>query len=401
MCDFEVEKLEGNKSNYILLEGNEDKIQMAIKKKAEMADALSLYDEQCRFYLQSPMDTCPLPEGATPDLQETLVRQRRRLQKLKLEVAFPQPAQAPEKSLTFKGKPVKGDIYEDGGQDVGCLEKKSKYYTEYYSGTDWIGCIKENIWQQFYIIKDFREAGLPSQECWKISSQVRSAGCQHTYGRFKEYIYANSIIGDVIVIGLKSYFLCFAIAPLSMVGMGCFYFLSASWEGGIRWFVKLLAFIVLSFCVLSITAISVHFHNMLGGFHNRRKSSKVVAAIRSQKADFCIERFAAMAENRLKCIYYGDTMADIGAFVSNDFSAFLEKHKDVVNCDVVNFWFHKFWQDEENQYIEVCQRVVLTKVMGNRIKRKKKNVKMRFMRPINSIMSTDFYHDWYVTEVKI
>lgn len=89
----------------------------------------------------------------------------------------------------------------------------------------------------------------------------------------------------------------------------------------------------------------------------RTKSYKVLQSIREQWSGFCMEKFISMASNRLKCIFYADSMAEIGDFVS---------------CD-----------------------------LKTKIKRKKLTVKLRFTRPKESIMSMDFYRDWYIGEIKV
>ena len=106
-----------------------------------------------------------------------------------------------------------------------------------------------------------------------------------------------------------------------------------------------------------------------------------------------------MADSRLKRIFYADSMADVGDFISCDLSEFLKKYANVVDCETMDFWFMGISQDDNYEYIDVRQKVLLTGDLGNRMKRKKLTVKIRYMRSKDSIMYTDFYRDWYVGEI--
>ena len=98
-------------------------------------------------------------------------------------------------------------------------------------------------------------------------------------------------------------------------------------------------------------------------------------------------------------LFYADSMADVGDFVSCDLSTFLQIYADVLDCETLDFWFGKISQDDNYEYIEVRQKVLLTGDFGDIVKRKKLIVKLRFMRSKDSIMYTDFYRDWYVGEI--
>ena len=108
-----------------------------------------------------------------------------------------------------------------------------------------------------------------------------------------------------------------------------------------------------------------------------------------------------MTSSRLKRIFYADSMEEIGDFVSCDLSSFLKDYENVVDCETIDFWFEGMSQDDTCQYMDVRQKVLLTGDLGKRMKRKRLIVKLRFMKPLESIMSMDFYHDWYVTSVEV
>ena len=130
--------------------------------------------------------------------------------------------------------------------------------------------------------------------------------------------------------------------------------------------------------------------------YKRRASSKrVVEEIRKNMPDFSVEKFISMADSRVKCLYYAERYDDIADFL-NDLSQGNGTRDKIVNCDLVNFWFDKYYQDEENQYLTVTHRGFL--MMDNRsiVSEKKVDFQVNFVKPLNSIMSMDDYHDWYM-----
>ena len=74
---------------------------------------------------------------------------------------------------------------------------------------------------------------------------------------------------------------------------------------------------------------------------------------------------------------------------------------NVIDCETIDFRFERMSQDENYYYIDVRQKVLLTGDLKTKIKRKKLTVKLRYMRPKDSIMSLDFYRDWYIADIKV
>lgn len=112
-----------------------------------------------------------------------------------------------------------------------------------------------------------------------------------------------------------------------------------------------------------------------------------------------MEKFIAMASNRLKCIFYADSMAEIGDFLSFDLTNALVDFTNAIDCETIDFRFQGMSQDENYYYIDVRQKLLVTGDLKTKIKHKKFTVKLRFMRSKDSIMYTDFYKDWYVGEI--
>lgn len=134
----------------------------------------------------------------------------------------------------------------------------------------------------------------------------------------------------------------------------------------------------------------------------KRKSPRVtMLSIQDRKPDFSPEKFIAMAAARLKCIYYAEAQEEIGAFTEGDLSNFLDAHKDVVNCDLTGFVFEDFIVTKDYMYMIVEQKVILDRNRQSHLEKQEESVMVRFMKARNSIMSEDFYHDWYVTDVEV
>ena len=76
-------------------------------------------------------------------------------------------------------------------------------------------------------------------------------------------------------------------------------------------------------------------------------------------------------------------------------------HSDVVNCDQIDFFFKNFVVNDQWLYIEAEMDILLDRDLKSNIKQQKETVKVKFIKPTDSIMATDFYHDWYVTGVEV
>ncbi len=133
----------------------------------------------------------------------------------------------------------------------------------------------------------------------------------------------------------------------------------------------------------------------------KKSSHATLFSVQQRKLYFSPEKFIAMAAARLKCIYFAEGQEDIGAFADADFSRFVDEHKDVVNCDLTSFIFEDFYVTKDYMYMTVEQKVILDCNRQGRIEQQEETVIVRFMKARNSIMSEDFYQDWYVTDVGV
>ena len=131
----------------------------------------------------------------------------------------------------------------------------------------------------------------------------------------------------------------------------------------------------------------------------KKKSPRTaLLSIQSRKSDFSPSHFMAMASSRLKCLYYAESREDIGSFTDPDLNIYLNHQKNVVNCELAGFAFDDFVVTKD--YMQMCveMKVILDCNVQRHIEQQEETVKVRFVKARDSIMSEDFYHDWYVTD---
>ena len=305
-----------------------------------------------------------------PELVQVFQMQCKRLQKrgIRLKTQENEMSKGWESGKVYFLKTV--NRYQDGSDFIGVLKKKVKRIREFCREDRILAKFKEKIWFTYFVRQ---EAG----EERKLSSEDMALKALGNYSRELEYQPE-----------------LFFKEQKSMLG----WFLYTPW--------------IFVFCLKGLTALTmlvvgigfiwtVFAIKSLVSWRQRVKSHKCLASIRQQYPEFYMEKFASMAGNRLKMLFYADSMAEIGDFVSCDLSTFLQTYANVVDCETMDFWFMGMSQDENYEYIDVRQKVLLTGDLGNRMKRKKLTVKIRYMRSKDSIMYTDFYRDWYISEIEV
>ena len=129
-------------------------------------------------------------------------------------------------------------------------------------------------------------------------------------------------------------------------------------------------------------------------------SRKVTARIREKAPEFCLEMFISVINSKLLRLLFADGTDEIGDIVSCDMSVFLRNHKDVVNCEIHNFWFTGFREDQDYMYLDVTYRVSLERDLGERIGRSKETIMLLLARPLQGIMAADLYQDWSVVKIE-
>jgi len=326
----------------------------------------------------------------TPELVEVLQMQHKRLKKRGVQLKIQ------EEDLS-KGW-VRGRIYylqmessyQDGPYTIAVLKKKRKRVREYYREKQMLSKVKDKAWFTYFVRQE-------PEEGIKLSSEDVTFKALGNYTRETEYQpepYFKEQKAMLSTILTPPW-----VIMMSFAG-GLRYMLGGAMS---KWFPFLQGDIVAIAPTLIVAgmecALAVSILKIWRNWKRRCKSHKVLQSIRKQWQDFSVEQFVSMADSRLKRIFYADSMADVGDFISCDLSEFLKKYANVVDCETMDFWFMGISQDENYEYIDVRQKVLLTGDLGNRMKRKKLTVEIRFMRSKDSIMYTDFYRDWYVGEI--
>lgn len=328
----------------------------------------------------------------SPEMSDVLQMQHNRLQNRKMSI------KTQEKSLTkgFESGKVfylqNENRYQDGSYIIGVLQKKTKRMREYYSGNRMLAKVKDKGWVTYFVRQE-------PEEKVKLSSGDRVYGLRRFFSRGREYKLMQKkrlSIRSLLSILIPAWFGIAVVTNVLYLVTGVFllnHFYNINSE-------LLLGTALLGAAALNFSARGTLIYMVICHL-KRAKSCKVLQSIREQWPDFCMEKFIAMASNRLKCIFYADSMAQIGDFVSCDLTNTLVDYANVIDCETIDFRFEKMSQDENYYYIDVRQKVRLTGDLKTKIKRKKLTAKLRFMRPKDSIMSLDFYRDWYIADIKI
>ena len=364
-------------------------------EKRELNHIVSSYAENKNELLERTpelIDWNMFRRKISPELVDVLQLQYKRLKKQGLTI------KTQEKHMTKGWESGKEyylqyeNRYQDGPNSVGVIQKKVKRIREYYRENQMISRIKDKVWFSYFIKRD-------SDEVKKISSEDLAFVRLGAYGRDWEYLLEQNfnqeknaqwllVFSGWFLIGIVSscvYYLIFGFLRVSFADLSEEFMISRSLIGAVGLDIVLRVRLIMA-CLQ---------------FRGRTKSNKVLQSIRKQWPDFCMEKFAAMTGSRVKRIFYADSMADIGDFVSCDLSEFLKDYANVVDCETLDFRFDGIFRDENYEYINVRQKVLLTGDLEIKMKRKKCTVNIRFMRSKDSIMYTDFYRDWYIDEIKV
>ena len=364
-------------------------------EKRELNHIVASYEENRNELLERVpelIDWDMFTRKISPEMVDVLRMQHKRLKNREMTI------KTQEKGLTkgFESGKVyylqKKNRYQDGPYTISVLQKKTKRIRKYYGGKEILAKAKDKGWVTYFVRQE-------PEETVKLSSEDRVSGLRRFFSRGGEYKLVQKkrlSFCSLLPILIPAWFGIAVVTNILYLVTGIlllnhFY----DTDPGLMLAISLLGAAALNFSARGTLIYMVICHL------KRAKSYKVLQSIREQWPDFCMEKFISMASNRLKCIFYADSMADIGDFVSCDLTNTLVDYANVIDCETMDFRFEKMSQDEDYYYIDVRQKVLLTGDLKTKIKRKKLTVKLRFMRPKESIMSMDFYRDWYIGEIKI
>ena len=332
------------------------------------------YQKERQIFLNSEKET-PIDEALSSvgeDLQRAFVLQHRRLMKHSLKLVF--------REEFLSGSKQEGEYFKEW------IEDKRKYIFQNGSNSK-----KYRIVQKVYCIKYDSEGknrvAFVESKVLSIKSYIkRLKNFWRYYFGDIEYIKDTLLNPKFVFVGM------ILVWALIFLCIGLSYLLNDDRVVDI-----MLDWPIL--CMLAILAVVFIIRNKEG--IEKKTSDMAILCIQQRKPDFLPEKFKAMATARLKCIYYAESQEEIGDFLSTDINDFLDQHEDVVNCEQTGFLFENFWVYEDYMYMDVEQKVLLDLRKLNRIEQQEETVIVRFTKPINSIMSEDFYQDWYVTGVEV
>lgn len=332
------------------------------------------YKREHQIFLNSeeelPVDTALSSAGA--DLQEALVLQRRRLKRHGLNLVFDGEA--------INGGKQKGEYVKEW------IEDKRKYIFQNGSVSKIYGIVRKT-----YCVKEDTDA--QKKVAFVETKKISLKPYMRKLKEFWDYYFGDIENVKDTLLNVKFFVVGqFWLWALIFLGIGVTYLFNNNWfaESILGWPIL---------CMWVILALVMIFRSK----PRMEKSTSDIALLCAQqkKPDFSPETFMAMASGRLKCIYYAESQEEIGGFLGTDIRDFLEMHKDVLNCEQTGFLFENFWVYEDYMYMDVEQKVLLDLHKLNRIEQQEKTVFVRFMKARDSIMSEDFYHDWYVTGVEV
>ncbi len=311
--------------------------------------------------------------------------QRKRLQSRNLQL-HRQSLDMSQSSNSYGGTSVTQarNVYTDGDYLIGRLRKRWKRITTYLRNQKQLSSFKSSTWIDYYIKKE------PGEEC-KVSS-LYIPGTWGLFGRDEEYgtggggraiLFLSAVM--VVMLWILFCIILFLWMLIAFVPGGAFHgvmlqltLIFGFGAGAATWFQK-----------------KCKLWNQW-----RVDSRKVVDKFRDKEPRFCMEKFISIINSKMLRTVYADGTEEIGDIISCDMSVFLRNHASVVNCEIINFWFTNFREDENYMYLDVTYRVALERDLGNEVGRNKETIMLQLARPLQGIMQADLYGDWSVVRVE-
>ncbi len=354
-------------------------------KKVQLA--LGIYTDGKRQLL-NPTAGESMPEvlpGFTEEVRKSLVLQGERLKKLGLRMESREEWLVPTKKEARKQE--RFPFVEDGKCRIKHLHNRMQILTSFVREKKGpVGSFKESHWVDYEVLKT-------PEEDLRVVSETRLEQ-EEVFGRSCEYWKEGRWTLEKLGVG----FYLFCLGSLSLVHLGCLPVVVLGTMGKIGSSeLMAAAFMFWVVSIFGIGPLGAYCFRMFPSYRRRRASAKVVQRIREAIPDFCRGEFVSMAESRIKALLFADTLHQVGEFVNGDVQGFLSTHPYAVNYESQNFWFQSFWQDIDNQYIEVLAEAFVSKDNGTRIERYKEYTKVLFAKPVNGIMTGD----WYVEKVEV
>lgn len=338
-----------------------------------MKEIVEEYKREVQAYLNDENE--PPVEIALPsvgaDLQEALAIQRRRLKGCGLKLVF------------------REDVLKSHKQDGDTVEEKVKDTKRYLFKNGESSNSNRRILKKYSIKAD------TDTKKKVMLVEVKDTPLKLYIKRIQEFL--QYYLGDIENVKSALSETCFFLFGIAltfvtvflMAGINYVFNDNRPWKsfGSFAWPIP---------CMWAILAI---FYIIKNKPKIKKKSPRTaLLSIQSRKSDFSPSQFIAMASSRLKCLYYAESREDIGSFTDPDLNIYLNHQKNVVNCELAGFAFDDFVVTKD--YMQMCveMKVILDCNVQRHIEQQEETVKVRFVKARDSIMSEDFYHDWYVTD---
>ncbi len=374
------------KQEYELLDVSARKTFMASGKEADLIHRVIEYRNQSVDFLKDSHDSTVL-SAASEEMREGFIRQQKRLRKRELQIEIEEEDVQLFPHLNMGGLAQLCDFATDGEYTIGCFRKRMKRTTKYRRNHDEAATFVDLPWMHYYTREKEGEAGQLSS----VDVLYESSLC----GRNTEYL-------PFPVLEKKKVSIIALAVLMTLLWMACgicaifFYALTmANRDWGV-----LLAFLALGVGKVALDVTKLH-GRCSGSYHYRLRSRKMIELIRKEKPEFCVDRLVSLIDDKLNHIIYAEDKEELVSFTEGSLGNFRRDHENVVNVERMNFWIDKCKKEDGCLYLQVTERLWVTRDDRNAITREREDVQLQLMKPVDGIMSEDFYEDWCIISAEV
>ncbi len=374
------------KQKYELLDISARKTVVASGKEMDLINKVTEYRNQTVDFMKDSHDSAVLT-AAAEELRQGFIRQQKRLRKRELQIEIQEEDVQLFPRLNMGGPAQLCDFATDGEYTVGSFRKRMKRTTKYRRNHDEAASFVDLPWVHYYT----REKEGEGSKLSSVDMLYESTLC----GRNTEYL-------PFPVLEKKKVSIIALAVLMTLLWMACgacaifFYALTmADKDWGV----------VLAFLALGVGKVAMEVTKLYGrcsgSYHYRLRSRKMIELIRKEKPDFCVDRLVSLIDDKLNHIIYAETKEELASFTEDGLGNFRRDHENVVNVERMNFWIDKCKKEDGYLYLQVTERLWVTRDDRNAITREREDVRLQLMKPIEGIMSEDFYEDWCITSAEI
>lgn len=375
------------KQKYELLDVSTRKTVVASGKEMDLINTVTEYRKQSAQFLKDSHDADVLTT-TTEELRQGFVRQQKRLRKRELQIEIEEEDVQLFPRLNKGGPAQMSDIFPDGEYVIGCFRKRMKRTTKYRRNPDEAATFVDVPWVHYYTRgKEGEGSKLSSADVLYESSLC---------GRRTEYLPLSVLEEKKTLIIMLAVLMVFLWIVCGISAIFAYAYLFAP---------KVHMAYLLGFCCAGIAKVAVvvtkRYGMLSGEYHYRLRSRKMIEAIREEKPDFCVERFVSLIDDKLNHIIYAEDKDELVSFTEGSLGDFRRDHENVVNVERMNFWIDKCRKEDGCLYLQITERLWVIRDDRNAITRQREDVRLQVMKPIDGIMSQDFYEDWCITGAEI